>query len=32
MDAERLLNLCEGHGFSMEMLNDVMRFEPGLAA
>ncbi len=32
MDAEWLLSLCEGDGFSMEMLNDMMRFEPGLAA
>lgn len=30
MDAEWLLSLCEGDGFSLQMLNDMMRFEPGL--
>lgn len=29
VDAEWLLSLCEGDGFSLQMLNEMMRFEPG---
>jgi hypothetical protein len=32
MDAEWLLSLCEGDGFSLSMLNEMMRFEPSLGA
>jgi hypothetical protein len=32
MDAEWLLSLCEGDGFSLQMLNEMMRFEPSLGA
>ncbi len=32
MDAEWLLSLCEGNGFSLQMLNEMMRFEPSLGA
>lgn len=32
MDAEWLLGLCEGDGFSLQVLNDMMRFEPSLGA
>jgi hypothetical protein len=28
VDAEWLLSLCEGDGFSLQMLNEMMRFEP----
>ena len=28
MDAEWMLSLCEGEGFSLQMLNEMMRFEP----
>lgn len=32
MDAEWMLSLCEGDGFSLQMLNEMMRFEPSLGA
>jgi hypothetical protein len=32
MDAEWLLSLCEGDGFNLQMLNEMMRFEPSLGA
>jgi hypothetical protein len=32
MDAEWMLSLCEGEGFSLQMLNEMMRFEPSLGA
>lgn len=32
MDAEWMLSLCEGDGFSLSMLNEMMRFEPSLGA
>ena len=32
MDAEWLLSLCQGGGFSMEMLYNMMRLESGLAS
>jgi hypothetical protein len=32
MDAEWLLSLCEGDGFSLQMLSEMMRFEPSLGA
>jgi hypothetical protein len=32
MDAEWMLSLCEGDGFSLQMLNEMMRFEPTLGA
>lgn len=32
MDAEWLLGLCEGDGFSLQALDDMMRFEPSLGA
>ena len=32
MDAEWLLSLCEGDGFSLQILNEMMRFEPSLGA
>ena len=32
MDVEWLLSLCEWDRFSMEILNDMMRFELRLAA
>lgn len=32
MDAEWLLSLCEGDGFDLQMLNEMMRFEPSLGA
>ncbi|KAK0120131.1 hypothetical protein ONS95_011539 [Cadophora gregata] len=30
MDAEWMLSLCEGDGFNLQMLNEMMRFEPSL--
>ncbi|KAG9240678.1 putative Zn(II)2Cys6 transcription factor [Calycina marina] len=30
MDAGWMLSLCEGEGFSLNMLKDIMRFEPSL--
>jgi len=30
MDADWMLSLCEGDGFSVTMLNEMMRFEPSL--
>lgn len=30
MDADWMLSLCEGDGFSLTMLNEMMRFEPSL--
>jgi hypothetical protein len=32
MDGEWLLSLCEGDGFNLQMLNEMMRFEPSLGA
>lgn len=32
LDAEWLLSLCDGGGFSLSMLNEMMRFEPRLGA
>ncbi len=32
MDAEWMLSLCEGDSFSLQMLNEMMRFEPSLGA
>lgn len=32
MDAEWMLSLCDGDGFSLQMLNEMMRFEPSLGA
>jgi hypothetical protein len=32
MDAEWMLSLCEGDGFSLSILNEMMRFEPSLGA
>lgn len=32
MDAEWLLSLCQGDGFSLSMLNEMMNFEPSLGA
>lgn len=32
MDAEWMLSLCEGDGFSLSTLNEMMRFEPTLGA
>ncbi|KAG4412587.1 hypothetical protein IFR04_014275 [Cadophora malorum] len=32
MDAEWMLSLCEGDGFNLQMLNEMMRFEPSLGA
>jgi hypothetical protein len=32
MDPEWLLSLCEGDGFSLQMLNEIIRFEPGAGA
>ena len=32
MDAEWMLSLCEGEEFSLQMLNEMMRFEPSLGA
>jgi hypothetical protein len=32
MDAEWMLSLCDGDGFSLQMLNELMRFEPSLGA
>jgi hypothetical protein len=32
MDGEWMLSLCEGDGFSLSMLNEMMRFEPSLGA
>ena len=32
MDAEWMLSLCEGDGFSLQMLNEMIRFEPSLGA
>ena len=32
MDAEWMLSLCEQDGFSLSMLNEMMRFEPSLGA
>jgi hypothetical protein len=32
MDAEWMLSLCEGDGFSLQMLNEMMRFEPSFGA
>jgi len=30
MDAEWMLSLCEGDGFSLQTLNEMMRFEPSM--
>jgi len=30
MDADWMLSLCEGDGFSLQMLNDMMRFDPSM--
>ncbi|KAI6715194.1 hypothetical protein JHW43_002312 [Diplocarpon mali] len=32
IDAEWMLSLCEGDGFDLRMLNEMMRFEPSLEA
>ncbi|KAH6713972.1 fungal-specific transcription factor domain-containing protein [Leptodontidium sp. MPI-SDFR-AT-0119] len=32
MDAEWMLSLCEGDGFNLQTLNEMMRFEPSLGA